>query len=96
MPKNLDLPKGCESCHGAPFVETEGVAQRCTCQRGRALYELDHAKRTGRANPGSQANVANLRTANRAKGRRDAGKAAANDKEPKNADLFSTATKGKA
>ena len=96
MPKNLDLPKGCESCHGAPFVETEGGAQRCTCQRGRALYELDHTKRTSRAKPGSPANVANLRTVNRAKGRRDAGKAAANDKEPKNADLFSTATKGKA
>ena len=75
----LDLPKGCSRCNGRPFVEGPDGAARCSCQRGRELLELDHQRRAG---AGSPASVAKQRTANRAKSRRDAGKAAANDKEP--------------
>jgi hypothetical protein len=83
MPKDLDLPKGCSECRGAPFVVgSSGGAARCTCARGRELYELDRAKAQGHTRPGSPASVAKQRTANRAKSRRDAGKAAANDHEP--------------
>lgn len=83
MPKDLDLPKGCNRCKGAAFVESSsGGAERCQCLRGRQLSDIDNERRTGRTAPGSPASVAKQRTANRAKSRRDAGKAAANDTEP--------------
>jgi hypothetical protein len=79
MPKELDLPKGCGRCKSAPFVESSnGGVERCQCARGRQLYELDRERRAG---VGSPAHVARIRGASRAKSRRDAGKAAANDKE---------------
>ena len=82
MSKDLDLPKGCDRCHSAPFVESSsGGAERCNCARGRQLYELDQERNAPRFGPGSPASVAKARAANRAKSRRDAGKAAANDRE---------------
>jgi hypothetical protein len=80
MPVDLDLPPGCEICHGRPhIVSPHGGAMRCTCPRGRQLYELDQERKTQRAS-------GNLPTAQRAaRGRRkvpkDTAKAAANDKE---------------
>ncbi len=74
MPKDLDLPPGCNRCKSAPFVESSsGGAERCQCARGRMLYELDQERKTGRSAPAAA-------KASRAKGR-DAGKAAANDKD---------------
>jgi hypothetical protein len=82
MPKDLDLPKGCNRCKSAPFVvNANGGAERCHCARGRELYELDRAAKAGRSAPGSPASVARQRGANRARSRRDSAKAAANDKE---------------
>ena len=89
MPKDLDLPRGCDRCHSAPFVVNgRGGAERCTCARGRQLYELDQERKVPRSAPGSPASVLKVRASNRAKGRRDAGKAAANDIE---LDLFAEA-----
>lgn len=83
MPKDLDLPKGCDRCHSAPHVQSSsGGAERCNCARGRQLYELDQERKAPRSAPGSPASVAKARAARCAKGRRDAGKAAANDREP--------------
>lgn len=46
MPKDLDLPKGCNRCHSAPFVvSSSGGAERCNCARGRQLYELDQERK---------------------------------------------------
>ena len=83
MPKDLDLPKGCNRCHSAPFVAcSSGGAERCNCARGRQLYDLDQERRAPRSARGSPASVAKARAVNRAKSRRDAAKAAANDREP--------------
>ena len=82
MPKDLDLPKGCNRCHSAPFVvSSSGGAERCNCARGRQLYELDQERKAPRSAPGSPASLAKARASNRAKSSRDAGKAAANDRE---------------
>ena len=82
MPKDLDLPKGCNRCHPAPFVVNgRGGAERCTCARGRQLYDLDQERKAPRSAAGSPASVAKARASNRAKSRRDAAKAAANDRE---------------
>ena len=82
MPKDLDLPKGCNRCHSAPFVvSSSGGAERCNCARGRQLYDLDQERRAPRSARGSPGSVAKARAVNRAKSRRDAGKAAANDRE---------------
>ena len=82
MPKDLDLPKGCDRCRSAPFVVNgRGGAERCTCARGRQLHELDQERKAPRSGPGSPASVAKARASNRAKSRRDAAKAAANDRE---------------
>ena len=79
MPVDLDLPQGCILCHGAPHVvKPSGGAQRCTCARGRALYDLDMERK--HAPRGSVSDVAKKRSAVRAKSKRDSGKAAANDK----------------
>jgi len=73
MPKDLDLPKGCNRCRSAPHVFREGGgAERCTCARGRQLFDLDQA-RLGRV-----PKVARVSAPRR---RRDPAKAAANDKE---------------
>ena len=46
MPKDLDLPKGCDGCHSAPFVvNSSGGVERCNCARGRRLYELDQERK---------------------------------------------------
>ena len=83
MPKDLDLPRGCDRCHSAPFVVNgRGGAERCTCARGRQLHELDQERKAPRSGPGSPASVAKARASNRARSRRDAAKAAANDREP--------------
>ena len=82
MPKDLDLPQGCDRCHSAPFVVSSGGgAERCNCARGRQLYDLDQERRAPRSARGSPASVAKARASNRAKSRRDGTKAAANDKE---------------
>ena len=82
MPKDLDLPKGCNRCHSAPFVvSSSGGAERCNCARGRQLYELDQERKSPRPVRGSPASVVKARASNRAKSRRDAAKAAANDRE---------------
>ena len=82
MAKDLDLPQGCNICHGAPFIEIAGGAARCTCIRGRELYDLDSAKKPKRHAAGSPRGVAAKRQSNKLKSRRDVAKAAANDKEP--------------
>ena len=82
MPKYLDLPKGCNRCHSAPFVvSSSGGAERCNCARGRQLYELDQERKSPRSVRGSPASVAKARASNRARSSRDAAKAAANDRE---------------